>query len=203
MASCHDSIFSVTAQVMFYINQEMQVHSSSPRSCRRRLVQVCLEEKACFAEASKIEEGRRLCHPLGFSYISPSPLVPVSSVSRYCLPLRSRTNDAGRSRGKRSAAHKTWLVSSAEVAAAWAAAINDALRRSYLNPALKSKRAIGPGRRLLVLINPVSGTGGSLTAWKNTLRCGGRYGSWRLFSRGRGVCLAIKNQAGCPRASLF
>lgn len=137
-------------------------------------------------------------HPLGFSYIFTFAVGTRFSVSRICSlpPLRSRTNDAGRGRGKRSATHKTWLVSSAEVSAAWAEAINDALRRRHLNPVLRSERAIGPGRRLLVLINPVSGTGSSLTAWKNTLRCVGRYMLWRLFSRGTGLCLRIKIKRG-------
>lgn len=67
---------------------------------------------------------------------------------------------------KREAAHQTWLVSDADTALVWAAAINDSLKQQ----GRRRGRASGPGRRLLVLVNPVSGTGDSRSRWDKILR---------------------------------
>eukprot|EP00752_Nemacystus_decipiens_P001239 g1238.t1 len=91
-------------------------------------------------------------------------------------------------RKKRKAAHQTWLVSDAGTAESWATAINDSLKG--VGPSgggegarvgcadvdmdiEQSRRESGRQRRqrrLLVLINPVSGTGSSLSIYNNTLR---------------------------------
>lgn len=73
-------------------------------------------------------------------------------------------------REERRAAHQAWLVSSASTAERWATAINDILKSCGGSNDANSGAVIGPGRRLLVLINPVSGTGGSRSAWEETLR---------------------------------
>lgn len=45
----------------------------------------------------------------------------------------------------------------------------------------------GPGRRLLVLVNPVSGKGDSRSTWEKTLRLVAAYGEWSRSSSPRVV----------------
>ncbi|CAM9497312.1 unnamed protein product, partial [Hapterophycus canaliculatus] len=76
---------------------------------------------------------------------------------------------------RRKAAHKTWLVSDAGTAHRWATAINDRLKIGPGQPDDGREESLertksGPGRRLLVLVNPVSGKGGSRSTWDKTLR---------------------------------
>eukprot|EP00903_Cladosiphon_okamuranus_P016711 g15404.t1 len=101
-------------------------------------------------------------------------------------------------RKKRKAAHQTWLVSDVGIAQKWATAINDSLngigkdkeegegtredgvdididtgmgqRQGRQGESMPIHRTEQRQRRLLVLINPVSGTGGSRSVWNNTLR---------------------------------
>lgn len=101
---------------------------------------------------------------------------------------------------QRRPAHLKWLASDSDIAEAWATAINDILKGTTKTPPSKQHAdpppaaseagdegegeyegcvnrtgstrniATGPGRRLLVLVNPASGTGGSLKTWEKTLR---------------------------------
>lgn len=86
-------------------------------------------------------------------------------------------------------------MSDADTAQTWATAINDVLTNAQQNQsdsiyddggAAESAEVgrggmvCGPGRRLLVLINPVSGTGNSRSAWEKTLRLVARVGLWLL-----------------------
>ncbi len=59
-------------------------------------------------------------------------------------------------------------MSDAGTARTWATAINDSLKGG--KDGCGRGRASGPGRRLLVLINPVSGTGDSRPKWNKILR---------------------------------
>eukprot|EP00904_Undaria_pinnatifida_P009066 jgi/Undpi1/528/HiC_scaffold_10.g03992.m1 len=72
----------------------------------------------------------------------------------------------------RNAAHQIWLASDAGIAAKWATAINDRLKvdRQSSDGSIEGARVVGPGRRLLVLINPASGQGRSRSAWDDTLQ---------------------------------
>lgn len=113
-----------------------------------------------------------------FAVAFPSPLLlPPPRTPR--LPIRLCR------RKKRKAAHQAWLVPDAGVAQKWATAINDSLKGRGLEGEGKDAGEDGVGvdigqgtrrlerqrrRRLLVLINPVSGTGGSRSIWNNTLR---------------------------------
>ncbi|CAN0171420.1 unnamed protein product, partial [Discosporangium mesarthrocarpum] len=58
----------------------------------------------------------------------------------------------------------TWLVKDGETAKTWATAINTRVGSGW--------GADGkPSRKLLVFINPVSGTGKGRSIWSTTLRC--------------------------------
>lgn len=125
---------------------------------------------------------------MAFLSLFPSPLLP-SSLSLSLLSFRSIRLCR---RKKRKATHQTWLVSDEGTAQKWATAINDSLQGRGLGEGEEEEeeegvredgvdvdngqRQSGTGRRalrrrrLLVLINPVSGTGGSRSIWKNTLR---------------------------------
>lgn len=118
--------------------------------------------------------------PLPMAFPIPPP--PRSPTPRFSIRLCRRK--------QRKAAHQTWLVPDAGTAQKWATAINDSLKGTG-----SSKEEEGEGdaredgaaaadkdngqrqggserrqRRLLVLINPVSGTGGSRSIYNNTLR---------------------------------
>ncbi|CAM9303527.1 unnamed protein product [Ectocarpus fasciculatus] len=73
-------------------------------------------------------------------------------------------------KNKRRAAHQTWLVSDSDTAQQWATEINNRLRQSQGQEEGLERGKRGPGRRLLVLVNPVSGTGESRSTWEKTLR---------------------------------
>lgn len=131
----------------------------------------------------------------------PSPLLRRALASRFATSIFILPISLCRRR-KRKAAHQTWLSSDAGTAEKWATAINDNLRgigssdkkegvredgvdvgigieQSQGGPEVRQRRQ----RRLLVLVNPVSGTGGSRSIFNNTLRlvkvlAAGRGGSW-------------------------
>lgn len=79
---------------------------------------------------------------------------------------------------RRQASHLELVTSDGAVARKWATAINNILGgvgepesiSEEQGSRIRSRRSVGPGRRLLVLINPISGRGRSLSIWKNTLR---------------------------------
>ncbi|CAN0280242.1 unnamed protein product, partial [Ectocarpus sp. 12 AP-2014] len=73
-------------------------------------------------------------------------------------------------KNKRRAAHQTWLASDPDTAQHWATEINNRLRRSQGREEGLEGGKRGPGRRLLVVVNPVSGTGESRSTWEKTLR---------------------------------
>ncbi|CAM9730987.1 unnamed protein product, partial [Ectocarpus sp. 8 AP-2014] len=73
-------------------------------------------------------------------------------------------------KNKRRAAHQTWLASDPDTAQHWATEINNRLRQSQGREEDLERGKRGPGRRLLVLVNPVSGTGESRSTWEKTLR---------------------------------
>ncbi|CBN76438.1 Sphingosine kinase [Ectocarpus siliculosus] len=73
-------------------------------------------------------------------------------------------------KNKRRATHQTWLASDPDTAQHWATEINNRLRQSQGREEDLERGNRGPGRRLLVLVNPVSGTGESRSTWEKTLR---------------------------------
>ncbi|CAM9627446.1 unnamed protein product [Choristocarpus tenellus] len=79
----------------------------------------------------------------------------------YAYPRRKKWWFASRCDQKRCAGHLQWLVRDGDTARRWSDAIN--LRAG-------GQHSDGSPRRLLVVINPVSGTGDGRSIWSSTLR---------------------------------